>query len=364
MNTPPVQRIRAAQVEVPCTDLANTLSYLTGQLGFHVESILPADQPTTAVLSGHGVRLRLQQAPPGANIVPLTLFLSCQGVGDCAPTVQGPDGMAIRLIEDTPQVKVPEGTGEWVFVHGDEARATWLTGRAGMQYRDLIPGRLGGRFIASQIRIPAGGPVPDYVHYHLVHFQMIYCKSGWVRVVYEDQGAPFVLEAGDCVLQPPTIRHRVLEASPGLEVIEVGCPAVHETRGDAGMTLPTGRIDADRLFAGQRFVRHVAASAPWSPWPRGADKPQLRARDLGIESATAGLAAARVVRADADAHVAALHHGELLFLFVLEGLMGVDGSAQRPHTLHAGDSVVIPAGSPAALRCCAGLELLEVALPA
>jgi quercetin dioxygenase-like cupin family protein len=41
---------------------------------------------------------------------------------------------------------------------------------------------------------------------------MIYCHRGWVRVVYEDQGEPFVMHPGDCVLQPPGIRHRVLEA--------------------------------------------------------------------------------------------------------------------------------------------------------
>ena len=91
------------------------------------------------------------------------------------------------------------------------------------------PGRLGGRFIASHITIPAGGPVPDYVHYHDVRYQSIHCVRGWVRVVYEDQGPPFVLEAGDCVLQPPGIRHRVLESSPGLEVVEVGSPAAHPT---------------------------------------------------------------------------------------------------------------------------------------
>ena len=84
-----------------------------------------------------------------------------------------------------------------------------------MRYRDLVPGRLGGRYIASHIEIPDGGTVPDYVHFHDVVFQMIFCAAGWVRVVYEDQGEPFVLHAGDCVLQPPLIRHRVLEASPG-----------------------------------------------------------------------------------------------------------------------------------------------------
>ena len=36
-----------------------------------------------------------------------------------------------------------------------------------------------------------------------VGFQLIFCYRGWVEVVYEDQGAPFVLHAGDCVIQGP-----------------------------------------------------------------------------------------------------------------------------------------------------------------
>ena len=44
--------------------------------------------------------------------------------------------------------------------------AAWSTGRAGMLYRDLVPDRQGGRFIASHIRLADGGPVPDHVHFH------------------------------------------------------------------------------------------------------------------------------------------------------------------------------------------------------
>src|SRR4051812_30824694 len=88
----------------------------------------------------------------------------------------------------------------------------WITGRAGMMYRDLIPDRLDGKLIASHIRLADGGPVPDYVHFHKTVFQIIYCLRGRIRVVYEDQGPPFWLGPGDCVLQPPEIRHRVLEA--------------------------------------------------------------------------------------------------------------------------------------------------------
>ena len=57
-----------------------------------------------------------------------------------------------------------------------------------MHYRDLVPSRLGGAMIASHIRIPDGGPVPDMVHFHKVGFQLIFCVKGWVDVVYEDQG--------------------------------------------------------------------------------------------------------------------------------------------------------------------------------
>ncbi len=146
-----------------------------------------------------------------------------------------------------------------------------------MRYRDLIPGRLGGSFIASHIHIPDAGPVPDYVHFHHVRFQMIFCAKGWVRLVYEDQGEPFVLEAGDCVLQPPRIRHRVLECSADLEVVEIGCPADHETIVEHTIELPTAELRPDREFAGQRFTRHRASQAVWQAWHRSG----FEQRDLG-----------------------------------------------------------------------------------
>ena len=129
-------------------------------------------------------------------------------------------------------------------IAGDKGE--WIKGRAGMEYRDLIPGRLGGKVVASHIRLTPGGEVADYVHYHKVAFQMIFCFAGAIRVVYEDQGEPFWLRPGDCVLQPPEIRHRVLEAEAGSEVIEIGCPAVHETWVDHEMQLPTVEYRPER----------------------------------------------------------------------------------------------------------------------
>jgi mannose-6-phosphate isomerase-like protein (cupin superfamily) len=240
----------------------------------------------------------------------------------------------------------------------------WYVGRADMQYRDLIPGRLGGRFIASHIRIPDGGETPDYVHYHKAIFQMIYCKAGWARVVYEDQGPPFALEAGDCVLQPPEIRHRVLESSPGLEVIEVACPAEYETCADNEMLLPTSEVLPERLFGGQRFALHRAREASWAPWRLEG----FEARDTGVAAGTNGLAWARVVKSKAGGSaITAMdggRAGELSFLFILQGGIRMDCRAQGSHQLLAGDSCVIPADMDYTLRADAGLEMLEVCLSA
>ena len=187
-----------------------------------------------------------------------------------------------------------------------------------MEYRDLLPGRVGGRVIASHIRITKGGEVPDYVHYHKIGFQMIFCKAGWVRVVYENQGEPFVLEPGDCVLQPPGIRHRVLEASEGAEVIEVSSPAEHETWVEHEIHLPVAEVNRDRLLGGQKFVRHVAKKAL-----RAFEVAGCEITDTGISLATNGSASVRVLRATAGSSIALNADGAFVFLFVLSGRIRV-----------------------------------------
>ncbi len=297
-----MERSGEEPVTLRVPDLAEAIEYFTGRLGFRLEMIMPADAPCCAVLSGQTRTFRIE-AP--------------------AQQQQG------------------ETNG-------------WRTGRAGMQYRDLIPGRLGGAAIASQIRIPAGGAVPDYVHYHRVRFQMIYCRAGWVRVVYEDQGPPFVLEAGDCVLQPPGIRHRVLEASPGLEVIEIGAPAEHETFVDHALSLPTGRLAPERRFGGQRFVRHRARDAAWRPWRLDG----VASRDTGIAAATDDLADVRVVRASREiATTLSPRASECLIFFVLQGELGLNGR-RAP----AGEGCGFAAGTAVELRAATETEWLQVAL--
>jgi quercetin dioxygenase-like cupin family protein len=218
---------------------------------------------------------------------------------------------------------------------------SWAVGRAGMRYRDLMPERQGGRFVASVIHVEQGGPLPDYAHYHKIRFQMIFCLTGVATLVYEDQGPPFQFRAGDCVLQPPEIRHRVLDATAGFEVVELGCPAEHTTRGDPQMTLPTADHRPDRVFGGQRFVRHDAGAAPWAAWRH----PGFERQDFGFVAATAGLAEAGVVRAAGSPAMApSRHDGELQFWFLTAGRARLSLAGQEDIDLAVHDSIAIPPG--------------------
>jgi mannose-6-phosphate isomerase-like protein (cupin superfamily) len=294
----------AEPLELWCDDLDEAIAAMQA-LGMQLDLIMPADAPARAELSGAEGRLRLTRR---AGVAPADV------------------------------------------------------GRAGMTYRDLLPDRVGGRFIASHITIAGAGPVPDYVHHHDIRFQVIHCVRGWVRVVYEDQGAPFVLDAGDTVLQPPHIRHRVLESSAGLEVLEVSSPAEHPTLVEHDITLPTAIVRPDRDFGGQRFVRHRIREATWTPW-RGEG---FEAADTGIGVATDGLAGVRTVRARVAGAASDpfVHEAELVLWFVEGGsaTLLVDAAAR---SFGRDDAVALPPGSSVELTdASADLRLVEVRLPA
>lgn len=352
--------IRGAEVWLPTRDFAADLAFFTETLGFRLDTIFPADDPAVATLSGHGLRVCLDR---GADVPPGALRLLCDRpdvASGGAGTITTPGGTTVVFAEAAPAMVQPP-TDHAFMVRRLVDGAPWVIGRAGMQYRDLIPGRLGGSIIASHIRIPDAGPVPDMVHFHTVGFQLIFCYTGWVRLVYEDQGPPFILNANDCVIQPPRIRHRVLEASDNLQVIEVGVPAEHVTTVDHDMTLPTGVVDPARDFGGQTFCHSRASEAVWRPWRI----PGFEARDTGITGATRGVASVQVARpAGAGAGQVTSHASDILFTFVLSGSVHLRAEGHAPQTVGEGDAFVIPPGLLTALsNPSPDLRLLEVALP-
>ena len=321
-------------IVLPCIDLEETLKFFVDEVGFKLEMITPADNPRSAVIAGYGTRVCLDTEFSGA---PGLLRLETNSETNSRKIA--PNGTSIEFLSKN-RILIYVVLDDALIVSKLSAEVSMTTGRAGMIYRDLIPGRLGGRVIASHIHIPNGGPVPDYVHYHRVKFQMIYCKSGWVRVVYEDQGESFVMHAGDCVLQPPEIRHRVLESSDNLEVIEISSPAEHETFAEHEITLPTSTLRPDRDFSGQKFVRHIATETQWLPWRI----PGFVSRNTGIDKATAGFVSAETVCGEVGATITDTKKShELFFVFVLNGSVSLSTKDSNQKTiLNINSSVALP----------------------
>lgn len=317
-----------AQVVVATTRFADDVAVLTDEAGFRIDAIWPADRPTTALVSGFGVRVRLESADVDRPV--RVLLVTDERIAERTL----PGGTELAVAPRTTGYVLPPNDPSLVVARSGDRKV----GRAGMRYRDLIPDRWGGRFISSHITVPDGGPVPDYVHFHKVRFQMIFVKEGWVRVVYEDQGEPFVMRRGDCVLQPPEIRHRVLESSPGLEVIELSSPAEHETIADWSLPLPNVVDAPDRRWARQRFVRHIAADAPTKAWRFDG----WTCRDTGIGDATDGLADVMVATPVGSASTERWRFDvEFQQLVVMRGsvTLDIDGGCEL---LEAGDAAAIP----------------------
>ena len=328
-------------------------------LGLRLDTIFPADEPSVATLSGHGLRIRIEkgaQAAPGR----IRILTDEPGQFPGGTHLTAPNGTIIEIAPlTTPLIQPP--TQHEFGVRRLRDSAPWVIGRAGMHYRDLIPSRLGGAMIASHIRIPDGGPVPDMVHFHTVGFQLIYCYRGWVDVLYEDQGPKMRLHAGDCVIQPPGIRHRVCEASAAIEVIELGVPAEHVTTIDHVAVLPSGPGDPTREWEGQRFVHHVKDGAVWQPFRI----PGFVCRDTGIAAGTKGVANIQVARFDGSCTPpASRHDSDIHFTFVMEGSMVLQAEGQPDRDLSPGDAFVLPPGMVARYAQCSGdLEILEASLP-
>src|SRR5262245_41138605 len=102
-----------------CQDLDRAIALMT-RLGLRLDTIFPAEDPSVAVMGGEGASVRLVRSdavtPNGADVPELA-----------DPAELPPRRPALLVVQPVD--------------------AAWKTGRAGMRYRDLIPHRLGGRYI-------------------------------------------------------------------------------------------------------------------------------------------------------------------------------------------------------------------------
>jgi hypothetical protein len=98
-------------------------------------------------------------------------------------------------------------------------------------YRDLgIAAATNGLARAHVIKmIPPCDPAEVSTrHYHDVEFQMVYVLKGWIKGEYDGAGVVTMRE-GSCWLQPPKMKHAVIDYSDDCELLEIILPADFET---------------------------------------------------------------------------------------------------------------------------------------
>jgi uncharacterized RmlC-like cupin family protein len=129
-----------------------------------------------------------------------------------------------------PRLKAASGPQRFTVSHLNESDFKPDGLRPYALYRDLgIAAVTGGLCQAHVIRLLS--PCTDEVrkrHLHEPELQLIYVLQGWVKNEFEGQGVQ-MMSAGSCWLQPPGIKHTVLDYSADVELLEIVVPADFKT---------------------------------------------------------------------------------------------------------------------------------------
>jgi len=129
-----------------------------------------------------------------------------------------------------PRLKAAAPTQRFTASHLDEADFVRDGLRSYALYRDLgIAAASGGLCQAQVIRLLS--PCTDEVrqrHMHEPELQLVYVLKGWIKNEFEGEGIQ-MMSAGSCWLQPPGIKHTVLDYSADVELLEIIVPADFKT---------------------------------------------------------------------------------------------------------------------------------------
>lgn len=99
------------------------------------------------------------------------------------------------------------------------------------KYRDLgFADATQGLAHAQVIRLigPCNPAEVSKLHFHDLEFQMVYVLKGWVKTYMEGQGET-VMQQGSAWIQPPRIKHLIMDYSDDVELLEVVLPAEFKT---------------------------------------------------------------------------------------------------------------------------------------
>ena len=99
------------------------------------------------------------------------------------------------------------------------------------KYRDLgINAATNGLVQAHVVQFvpPCRPEEVSKLHYHDCEFQMVYVLKGSIKTELEGPGA-ITMRQGSCWIQPPRVKHKVLDYSDDCEVLEIVLPADFKT---------------------------------------------------------------------------------------------------------------------------------------
>ena len=119
-----------AEVLLPTADLRKDLPFFTKVLGMRMDMIYPADNPSVAVFSGHGLRVRLDQ---GAKAAPAHLRIltdAPDAMAEGQRRLTAPGGTTVEIDELNPPLVLPPTEHAFV-VRRLADHAPWVIGRAG-----------------------------------------------------------------------------------------------------------------------------------------------------------------------------------------------------------------------------------------
>tara|TARA_Y100000590_G_C15684130_1_gene1000943 strand:+ start:138 stop:1208 length:1071 start_codon:yes stop_codon:yes gene_type:complete len=318
---------------LPSINLEEDIDYYEKNLKFKLVEIYPAESPEVAILSGHGMRIRLET---NTSLNPGRIRIAKKNISNLnksKKTFLASNGTEIEIVQESTNHSLLFSNEEMQVNNFDEDN--WLNGRAGMLYRNLINEKTKVNFIASHIKIPKGGPVNDKVHYHEINFQIIFCFNGWAKVVYENQGDPITLSKFDCILQPPKIRHKVLESSDNLEVLELTVPGRHSTKIDNKMILPNNIIDKEKLFSNMKFCYFNYKNSQIEK----SDTSNILCRNTNIDIATNYKASVEILESQSIARYQINNKNKIFFIFVLDGKITINENQNQSYILKKNHSL-------------------------
>lgn len=115
------------------------------------------------------------------------------------------------------------------LVRNDKRRFKGKGLRPDFIYRDVgIKRATGGMAVAHVIKAVRPSRGGTGRHRHVLDFQMVYVLKGRATFWYEGKGR-VTIGPGDCVYQPPGIRHELIDWSRDMELLEIVMPADFQT---------------------------------------------------------------------------------------------------------------------------------------